>query len=557
MTLHAAQSHPHLLRLPGIALLLAAAIPAAIAQAPVPAAAAPPPGNYSIAGTVINAITGGPVSRATVAVLSEGDSHTVASVQAGIDGHFELERLPAAKYQLTASKRGFRTAFYDEHDDFSSAIVTGEGQNTTSLTFRLTPGALLHGDVSGDGGDPVEGARVMLFQKPHAHRLGERIVQMDATTTDDTGAYEFGNLAAGEYLLAVTAEPWYALHRPSPGMGAKPASDSVAALDVAYPVTYFDSTTEEAAATPIVLSPGGSEEARISLRAVQALHLVVDTPAKADGSITRPELRQSIFGTQISAASVGPFDPSANSRVEFTGVSPGHYELAQGDPQRIVELDATTSQEVNADAGTPAISVSGTLRADSGAALPEQMDLILTWLDGGSGRDQIQTIARKGQFRFDSVPAGAWELWASSAGKNLPVVSIATGSAAHAGSLVTVRDRPLSLAVTVSHAETRIEGFARKDGKGFAGAMIVLVPRDLAAYRALARRDQSDSDGSFALRDVPPGDYTVVAIEDAWEIDWAQTSVIRRYLPRGVAVTIPDKPAKLISLSEPVPVQQR
>ena len=32
----------------------------------------------------------------------------------------------------------------------------------------------------------------------------------------------------------------------------------------------------------------------------------------------------------------------------------------------------------------------------------------------------------------------------------------------------------------------------------------------------LIRRDQSDSDGSFALRDVVPGQYTVVAIQDGW-----------------------------------------
>ena len=35
---------------------------------------------------------------------------------------------------------------------------------------------------------------------------------MDTAISDDTGAYEFDNLAKGEYLLAVKAEPWYAMH---------------------------------------------------------------------------------------------------------------------------------------------------------------------------------------------------------------------------------------------------------------------------------------------------------------------------------------------------------
>ena len=87
--------------------------------------------------------------------------------------------------------------------------------------------------------------------------------------------------------------------------------------------------------------------------------------------------------------------------------------------------------------------------------------------------------------------------------------------------------------------------------------MVVLVPKNRSAFRSLVRRDQSDSDGSFALRDVVPGQYTVVAIQDGWELDWAQPEVLGRYLPRGVAVTITETSGKLIRLSEPVPVQAR
>ena len=140
----------------------------------------------------------------------------VASCVTDNEGRFALERLSAAKYQLTASKRGFRTAFYDEHDEFSSAIVTGPDQDTTQLEFKLTPDALVRGVVSDDDGEPVANARVMLFKRPQFPAAGERTIQTDGTITDDTGAYEFGDLAAGEYLLAVVAEPWYALHEGAP-----------------------------------------------------------------------------------------------------------------------------------------------------------------------------------------------------------------------------------------------------------------------------------------------------------------------------------------------------
>ena len=98
---------------------------------------------------------------------------------------------------------------------------------------------------------------------------------------------------------------------------------------------------------------------------------------------------------------------------------------------------------------------------------------------------------------------------------------------------------------------------AQKAGKGLAGVMIVLVPQNPGAHGDLFRRDQTDSDGSFSLQQVAPGSYTVVAIEDGWELDWARPEVIERYLPKGIAVTVTESSGKLVRISEGVPVQSR
>jgi len=538
-----------------LAIALAAAI-AAHAQSDAAGSRGPTfAGRYSIAGTVVNAITGDPIRRATVAVLSEADSQIVESVLSDNEGHFALTGLGAAKYQLTASKRGFRTAFYDEHDEYSTAIVTGDGQDTGSLIFRLVPGAVLRGVVTGDGGDSVEDANVLLFRRPRGHRLGQHIEQVDAARTDDTGAYEFGNLPAGEYLVAVSAEPWYSLHRSFGASEPRATAQGTAALDVAYPITFFDSTTDESSATAITLAAGATEVANVSLHAVPALHLFVQTPRKADGSIARPELRQSVFGTQISAESMGMLDAIRSGQVEFTGIAPGQYELAQGDPPRIVELDATASQQVDPTAGTPTVDVSGTLKTMAGSPLPGEITVLLEPYDGERRRDIVQASAARGTFHFFAVPPGKWSLSAQAGGSALPVLTTTVGNRAHGGNLITVGDRSLQLVLTVSPGEMRVEGFARKDGKGFAGAMVVLVPKDLAASRELARRDQSDSDGSFSLRGAAPGQYTVVAIQDGWDLDWSRPQVISRFLPRGIPVTVTDTTSKRLTLLNPVPVQ--
>jgi len=557
----------------GVRRWLGGVVVLALAGSVVPAqtASVAGPGPYRIAGKVVNAVTGDAVRRATVAVLAESDSHTIASVETDGEGHFALERLPAGKYQLTASKRGFRTAFYDEHEEFNSAVVTGAGQDTSGLVFRLVPGAVLHGVVTGDGGDPVEGAKVMLFERPQLPAAspgkGARITQVDAATTDDTGAYEFEGLPAGDYLLAVTAEPWFALHhfagdgRRQPGPDAN--ADKNAALDVAYPVTFFDATTDDQAATRILLKEGGREEADISLHAVPALHMVVETPQKQDGSIARAELRQTIFGIETSAESARFLDAMKTGTVEFSGVAPGRYELLQGFPPRLAELDATDSGQVDASAGVPVFSVSGSLRngrsssSPQGAGLPEDITVSLKPLLGTVGRAPVQGTVMRGAFSFPSVPAGNWEMGVENGGVQLAILSISAGGQTQAGNRVIVKDKPLSLVVTLGLGGTRIEGFVRKSGKGVAGAMVVLVPKDPVLLRALARRDQSDSDGSFSLREVAPGHYSVVAIEDGWLLDWARPGGLAGYLARGIEVTVTDKSGKQVELSAAVPAQSR
>lgn len=507
-------------------------------------------GPYRIAGIVVNAATGDPVRRATVEALNEDDSRAVASCRTDNDGRFALERLAEAKYQLTASKRGFRTAFYDEHDEYATSIVTGPDQDTSHLQFKLTPGAVLHGVVTGNAGEPVAEARVMLFKGPKHPGAGERIAQADTALTDDTGAYEFGDIAAGEYLLAVTAEPWYAVHEGSPAKWN-------AALDVAYPVTYFDSTTEEGSATPIVLAGGSHEEANISLHALPALHLSISAPRKPDGSTAVPQIQETIFGNAIPSEVASGTTDTRFGTTEIGGIAPGHYELTQGDPPRIVDLDLTTSQQVEANAGSAADAAEGRVRMVTGAPVPEEITLSLVRMSDGVGQSMYAAQAQRGRFKFDAVPPGQWALAATNGNKALPVVAVNAGGVQRPGNIVTLPGRAPDLVVTLSDAEARVEGFARKDGKGFAGAMIVLLPKNPAQWRALTRRDQSDSDGSFALRGVAPGEYTVIAIEDGWPLDWTSPAAMARYLPRATSVTVSDTSGTLIRLSSPITVQMR
>lgn len=111
------------------------------------------------------------------------------------------------------------------------------------------------------------------------------------------------------------------------------------------------------------------------------------------------------------------------------------------------------------------------------------------------------------------------------------------------------------LAATLASGATTITGYAKQAGKGVGGVMILLVPRDPNAGADLYRRDQSNTDGSFTLNRVIPGNYTLVAIENGWSLDWGRREVIAPYLAGGIPVRITGQ--KTFEVSSAVEVQMR
>jgi hypothetical protein len=100
-----------------------------------------------------------------------------------------------------------------------------------------------------------------------------------------------------------------------------------------------------------------------------------------------------------------------------------------------------------------------------------------------------------------------------------------------------------------------IEGAVQKKDKPMAGVMVALVPKDPEAHIELFRRDQSDFDGTFVLRGVIPGSYTIVAVEDAWGFDWQQPGILARYVQHGQNLVIGERMQGTVHLPDPVEVQ--
>src|ERR1700682_5133365 len=112
-------------------------------------------GGYRIAGTVVSKSDAHPLGRARIMVRDALDQRKFQFVVTSEDGKFEFIGLPAGKYSLEGAKRGFTSAGYDQHDQFSTAIVTGSGFDTETLVLRLlAPAVITRKNLGAGGGTP-------------------------------------------------------------------------------------------------------------------------------------------------------------------------------------------------------------------------------------------------------------------------------------------------------------------------------------------------------------------------------------------------------------------
>jgi hypothetical protein len=94
------------------------------------------------------------------------------------------------------------------------------------------------------------------------------------------------------------------------------------------------------------------------------------------------------------------------------------------------------------------------------------------------------------------------------------------------------------LEIVAGNGYGQVEGVAQRNGHPASGVMVLLAPEDANDNQILFRRDQSDSDGSFLLFNIIPGRYRLLAIDDGWEVDWADPNVLAAYLKKSVAVQV-------------------
>lgn len=552
------------MRLLTLALLLGAPL-ALLAQN----AAAAASGGFtgSIDGVMLSA-GGTPLDRADVTLATAGEQETqIGEAVTSATGRFHFGHLAPGKYRLEASRRGYITSAFQEHEGgYFTAIVIGPGMESQEVQFRLVPEGIIGGVVTDDSGEPVAGAQVTLYHQNRNNGMNH-VTPSDNDVTDDTGSYEFARLNPGTYYVSVSAKPWYAVP-PEPrtdnrGNNLPADQQPRSPLDVAYPMLFYANATDSESATPLSLNPGDHLQVNFSLHAVPSIHLEIRLPAPGNPrrGYAMPQISQDAFGTEQSVPLNG-VSMSGHSGGSMTadigGLAPGSYMVRQYGPQGEegeATVDVTGNQVIDSpSAASNGVDVSGKVAMANGTRLPHPGDIALAPTDPASARrPHSASLAADGTFTVHGVQPGSYYVRVGANGTPLAVLQMAASGAEVDGNKVTIGSGSVLLAATLVSGSATMTGLVKRDGRGFGGALVVLVPAGTSPNRDIYRVDQSDSDGSFTLYSVFPGSYTLVAIDGGWSLDWVRPEVMAPYLARGLKVQVTSQ--RIMNLTDPVDVQ--
>jgi protocatechuate 3,4-dioxygenase beta subunit len=529
----------------------AAAPPAA---PPVP----PAPSTFRISGRVIDASTRQPLARAFVVINPTNSPNTPNPPDSGRveitdeQGLFAFAAVPPGKYVLSARHRGHLTQMYQQHENFMTAIVVGPGLESENLIFGMRPGASISGDVLDESDDPVRHADVMLF---HQFVAGgrRRTLQVRRANTNDEGHYHFSHLNPGTYFVGVLAQPWYAQHgaryrvkqvnQDGNETGFQPLIEQNQSLDVVYGIAFFSNAGDLPGATPIALHSGDMAIADFRLRPVPAAHVLVRTPAVEPQQSTNVSVSQTVADNDTIwvPAQVNQVAPGL---VEVSGVPQGRFNLVLNTQQgnatahRSRKVQLENDAEVDATRSASSLVVSGILRVEDGSPVPQPARVRLRTSAAGEFWDTIVSATGEFSFKDNPVETGNYELMIIEP-QGLFIRSLASANAKTSGrSLEIATAQDVTVTINASKGSGRITGVALEKDKPASGVMIVLAPLDLKSNPALFRRDQSDSDGTFSLNAVVPGRCTLMAIEDGWDLEWADPAVLQKYISGGETVQI-------------------
>jgi len=520
-------------------------------------------GTARIKGHVYAADNGTPLRKAQVRALSpELRENRLATTDA--QGAFEIKDLPAGRYTLTANKGSFVSLQYGQTRPLEPGkpLQILDAQTIEKVDFSLPRGSVITGRIVDEFGEPT--ADVTVAPMRYQYQQGRRrlVPTGRMSTTNDIGEFRVFGLPPGQYYLSATLRSGM---NPMDG-----ASDDRSG----YAPTYYPGTPNVAEAQRINVALGqivnDINMQLVQTRTARVTGTAVDSNGKplSGGFLMTMSRSGSMFmtagGTQIRG----------DGSFTLSNLAPGDYTLmAQapggmpGDPGE----SATANISVNGEdingiqlMGARMITASGRIvvnAEDAKALQPSTMRLLTMpvnpdqmMMGGGGGRInddlsfEIRTRPGLQQIRLQAGMGNSagGVTWMTKAIRYNGVDVTDTGFEFRpnediSGIEIELTNHPGE----VSGLVTTTRGEPSKD------YTVVVFAQDQQKWGFQSRylgTGRPDQDGRFRVRNLPAGNYYVIALDYIEQGDQTDPDVLEKLRDRAMSVSLNEGETKTLDL---------
>jgi hypothetical protein len=476
----------------------------------------------TVSGQVINASTGGPVSRALVRLNGR-------AVLTDHEGKFRFEQNTESSANVLVSKPGYYAS--TEMQEPGNVFLQGD-QLGTPLTLRLYPEGLLTGRVTAPDGTPL--SRIMVYALRSVYdENGHRWANVERRATDSHGDFRL-TVPPGNYRLETQYTPLdrtmgeAILPVTVPGEGSTDASQTISIHSGEE--QHFELQPGMSAVHDVgaMIEPPGRDFLRITARSSNGRTMQVNPQTNSETGEVKIQLPQGAY-TLTARRGTGDSPEEADTTVtvpdhDISGVV-FRFSPIPSIPVEMIVDGAGTSD----NAQLPTLSQLGlVLQSDQQDADRGEANVRPTLR-----RDQSNVfVAPPGTYRLQGRNTGVWFIKAANYGDSdllqdsLVVVPGAAGT---------------PIRVTVSDQTGALQGTVDLNG-GPAACWIYLIPTTPSAQSVLTVR--SSSSGSYTLAHLPPGGYQAIAFEQRHSANYRDAASLAPYASyvHSVTVNAGDKP---------------
>ncbi len=520
-----------------------------------------------LTGTVLRSDTKAPIRNARVTLVATGAEQDAdasprsQTVTTDDKGRFEFAHLEAGSYYLSADHPGMVLKQRQRHENMLVSVKEGEQQE---IALAMQPSCVITGRVLDEQGEPLQDVSISALR--YAYTIaGRRPTDTARATTDDKGEYRLFGLAPGSYLVQADvgggSGGWF--FRMSNGTDKGATRGSKKKEESVYAPTYYPNESSPEQATAIVLKPGEETEANFSLARVPAHHIlgkVTGFPATGDDDKGKTQ-RMVMAVRQGSQMPVGMGLVNPDSSFDVGPLPAGKYKLVAFQIQEESRVSGTTEavlgssdvSGVNIAVNAATRKITGVIHKDGDAKvdysklyvvlLPENLDEFaantggnFNLVDGLSSAAGFAEVKKDGTFTIDLVPTGeVYRVALSANGGGLEdwftsKVLVGGQDVLEQGLKITQAMGPIE--IMISNNAATVEGTALDaDKKPFANAEVLALPADSKLRKRfdLIQKTEADQQGRFKLRGVRPGEYLIMALEDAQEQPFLQDEFLKQH----------------------------